>query len=259
MILSHLGYEADLVVNGAEAVEAVQRKRYDLLLLDIQMPVMDGLTAAEEICRLFPDPAKRLRIVALTANALPGDRERCLAAGMDDYLSKPIVPADLKNCILKLFQGTVHASRPAPTSTTRPPVESPLLDVEHLRSITAGMTPHQVYETLQQLQASVCNDYQEVYPRIVELCTQQDQKVFAETIHGLKGCFMMTGWTRAGRHCAAALTAARHGTFQGWNAFPSELKELFAQSSEAMSRHLASLAPAEPPKPLPEYNTDERP
>jgi CheY-like chemotaxis protein len=62
----------------------------DVLFLDVQMPVLDGLAAARELCALYPSPADRPWIVAMTANAMQGDREQCLAAGMDDYLSKPI-------------------------------------------------------------------------------------------------------------------------------------------------------------------------
>ena len=88
-LLSQMGYRADVAASGIEAVEAVQRQPYDVVLMDVQMPEMDGLEAAREIRRRWPDEA-RPRIVAMTANAMQGDREECLAAGMDDYLTKPI-------------------------------------------------------------------------------------------------------------------------------------------------------------------------
>jgi CheY-like chemotaxis protein len=88
-ILQQMGYRADVASNGLEAVESVQRQVYDVVLMDVQMPEMDGLDAAREICSRW-GPRERPRIVAMTANAMQGDREMCLAAGMDDYMTKPI-------------------------------------------------------------------------------------------------------------------------------------------------------------------------
>jgi GAF domain-containing protein/CheY-like chemotaxis protein len=88
-ILQQMGYRADLASNGLEAIESVRRQTYDVVLMDVQMPEMDGLDAAREICARW-QPNERPRIVAMTANAMQGDRDMCLAAGMDDYLTKPI-------------------------------------------------------------------------------------------------------------------------------------------------------------------------
>jgi signal transduction histidine kinase/CheY-like chemotaxis protein len=88
-ILQQMGYRADLASNGIEAVESVERQTYDVILMDVQMPEMDGLEASRRITAKWP-PDERPRIVAMTANAMQGDREMCLAAGMDDYVTKPI-------------------------------------------------------------------------------------------------------------------------------------------------------------------------
>jgi len=94
-VLHKLGYRADLANNGREVLKALEQKVYDVLFLDVQMPEMDGLEAAREICRRWP-AEKRPAIIAMTGNALMGDREKCLGAGMDDYISKPVRLAELQ-------------------------------------------------------------------------------------------------------------------------------------------------------------------
>ena len=88
-LLSQMGYRADVASNGLEAVESVERQTYDVVLMDVQMPELDGLGATRRICARHP-AGSRPRIVAMTANAMQGDRDMCLAAGMDDYVTKPI-------------------------------------------------------------------------------------------------------------------------------------------------------------------------
>jgi PAS domain S-box-containing protein len=100
-LLARRGYRADLVCNGREAVEAAQRKSYHLVLMDMQMPLMDGIAAAQAI-RGLNGPERHVPIVALTANALVGQREICLAAGMNGFLTKPIQPDELYETILRL-------------------------------------------------------------------------------------------------------------------------------------------------------------
>jgi CheY-like chemotaxis protein len=88
-LLERLGYRSDVVANGLEAVAALERQVYDVVLMDVQMPELDGLDASRRICERWPQES-RPQIVAMTANALPEDREACFAAGMNDYLVKPI-------------------------------------------------------------------------------------------------------------------------------------------------------------------------
>ncbi|MBP6507111.1 MAG: response regulator, partial [Opitutaceae bacterium] len=95
MMLQKLGFRADVAANGFEVLEALRRQSYDIILMDVQMPEMDGLEATRRILTAYPAPGDRPWIVALTANAMQGDRELCLAAGMDDYISKPIKKDEL--------------------------------------------------------------------------------------------------------------------------------------------------------------------
>jgi PAS domain S-box-containing protein len=93
-LLERLGYSADVATNGLEAIEALERRPYDVVLMDVQMPHLDGLDATRQICERWPEES-RPQIVAMTANALPEDREACFAAGMNDYVAKPIRAEEL--------------------------------------------------------------------------------------------------------------------------------------------------------------------
>ncbi len=102
-VLSKVGFECDLATNGREALEALRTKTYDLILMDCQMPEMDGFEATRRFrlqeLEMGQVGTKQLPIIALTANALCGDRERCIEAGMSDYLTKPIDPVKLIDLI----------------------------------------------------------------------------------------------------------------------------------------------------------------
>jgi CheY-like chemotaxis protein/HPt (histidine-containing phosphotransfer) domain-containing protein len=94
-ILQQFGYKADTATNGREAVAVMERQPYDMVFMDVQMPEMDGLECARQICNRWTRD-KRPVVIAMTGNALMGDREKCLAAGMDDYISKPVRIAELQ-------------------------------------------------------------------------------------------------------------------------------------------------------------------
>lgn len=114
-MLERLGYTADVVVNGREVLEALERSWYDVILMDVQMPEMDGLEATRQVVARY-EVLERPRIIAVTANALAGDRQRCLDAGMDDYVSKPVRLKDLDRALrlcLPLEHGLpLRAARP---------------------------------------------------------------------------------------------------------------------------------------------------
>ncbi len=98
-LLEQMGYRARVAANGRETLEAVERERYDVILMDVQMPEMDGLEATRRIRDLTG--LKQPYIIGLTANAMQGDRETCLNAGMDHYIPKPIRIVELVNALFK--------------------------------------------------------------------------------------------------------------------------------------------------------------
>ena len=138
MLLRKADHQVDVVENGALAVEAVRAADYDLVLMDVQMPVLDGVEATKRI-RALPAPKNRVPIIALTAHAMTGAKEEYLAAEMDDYLPKPIDIDDLFSRLSEVAAGVAaRAPKPAPADADRPP---PLMiDPARLEMIAEVMT-----------------------------------------------------------------------------------------------------------------------
>jgi CheY-like chemotaxis protein/HPt (histidine-containing phosphotransfer) domain-containing protein len=141
-VLEKFGYRVEVVVDGREAVNAVARGGYDLVLMDCQMPELDGYAAATEI-RRRQNGGPRIPIVAMTASAMQGERERCLAAGMDDYVTKPIDRRRLQE-VLDQWLGAAEIE----PATDAPVESSPGFDLAHLQSIV-GHEPETVRRFLE--------------------------------------------------------------------------------------------------------------
>jgi len=148
-LLQQLGYRADVAQNGLEALAAIERQPYDLVFMDLQMPEMDGLAATQAIrerqktARPAPHFDRRIVIVAMTASAMQSDRDRCLAAGMDDYLAKPIRPEDIRRVVERwgpVFQQAQTAAA-APAADPPPGQQSesePAVDFDRLMEFAEG-------------------------------------------------------------------------------------------------------------------------
>jgi TMAO reductase system sensor TorS len=197
-MLENLGYRTESAGNGMLALEAVSEATYAAVLMDCQMPVMDGLTATAEIRRREARTGgPRLAIIALTANAMEGNRERCLAAGMDDFLSKPFTQLEL-GTILKKWAPTSARARPeetaAATRSSPPPAGTapPLIDAGVLRDIAAVGRP--------ALLSSLIDLYMQHSPSLVgaieEAARHRDATEFGEAIHTLKSSTANLGGAR---------------------------------------------------------------
>jgi CheY-like chemotaxis protein/HPt (histidine-containing phosphotransfer) domain-containing protein len=146
-ILGQIGYKPDLAENGRKALDALDKKNYDLVFMDVMMPEMDGLEATRNIRERQKNPAdypnygERIIIVAMTAHAMQSDREKCLAAGMDDYLAKPIRPVDIRNIIEK-WSPSVKAPVDIPTvpamKIETPAAAEPPVEMDRLNDLTDG-------------------------------------------------------------------------------------------------------------------------
>jgi CheY-like chemotaxis protein len=241
-LAAYFGYKAEVVENGAEALAALSQCSFDLILLDVQMPVMDGLETAREIVRLQPDPKRRPKMVAITADSMAGDRKACLAAGMDDCLDKPISPRAFEACIMRLFTGAASAQPAAllPVSLAKP-VTLPLVDLLHLETAISGLSGAKLVAIQRRMHCAVIRDFETIWPRIIKAVSRQDQSQLAEALHALKGCFSAIGWNRIADRCAEALQRTHAQQFAEWSTFPDELQQLYAASTAEMTRHLASI------------------
>jgi two-component system, sensor histidine kinase and response regulator len=152
--LQQIGFIADVVSNGDEALEAIRNKNYDLILMDCQMPIMDGFEATREIRKAEIRTGKRIPIVAMTAHAMEGDREKCIAEGMDDYISKPVNPTVLGSMLEKWLQ--VQIVKPS---------QKPKEEYIPTRAWDAASAPPLSVEKLKEL----CPEYDDDLQRMVEM------------------------------------------------------------------------------------------
>ncbi len=216
-MLAALGFGVDIANNGLEAVALCDRNRYDLILMDCQMPEMDGFAATARIrTHEAATTARRTPIVALTANAMPGDRERCLAAGMDDYLAKPYTKTELAGMAARWVKSR-HGAMSAPAAPKpldvpadpRAPVAAGL-DRARLDSIRedAGNNGARLLER-------VIRRYLSVAPGLIEnmrnAAQAGDSERFARAVHSLKSTSAMLGAMELAELCKVIEQRTRAG------------------------------------------------
>jgi CheY-like chemotaxis protein/HPt (histidine-containing phosphotransfer) domain-containing protein len=220
-LLERMGYAADVAANGAEAVAAVEHGHYDLVLMDVQMPEMDGLEATKRIIeRHGPD---RPRIVALTADAMQDDRERCLAAGMDDYLAKPIRPAELAEALERAAQ----------------PAEGPL-DPDALDRLmeTAGGDP----EFVGVLLDSFNDDAPAILEELRDGLSTGDDAIVRRAAHTLKSNAATFGATALAELCAELEAHARTGELTNGQEAAGHIETAYGTARAALDEWRATLA-----------------
>ena len=193
-MLAKMGHRVTVVDDGAQAVEHVQKENYDVVLMDMQMPVMDGIEATHMI-RALPSPKGRIPIVAMTANAMVGDRETCLSSGMDDYIAKPI-DAERVHAILSRWNGSSVGTTPPPPAApakTAPPDVINIKAHESLRKILGEET---FAEVLQELHLNI----RVFLGEIRQAQKNNDIKAAVTTAHTLKGASLNLGYALIGHH-----------------------------------------------------------
>lgn len=239
-MLDRMGYRADVAANGFEVLDALRRQRYDVVLMDVQMPELDGLEAARRICGEWP-PEARPRIVALTANALRTDREACLAAGMDDYLAKPVQVGELQEALVRAAEHAPH--RPEPAGGERPgkaaragdgaggpdEVLDPAM-LASLRQMRDSGSPGVLRELLELFRA-------DAIPLIAGMCgavEAGDPGRLRHAAHAMKGAAANLGARELAAVCAQLERLGREGTVEGAAALVKRVEPEYERACAAL-------------------------
>ena len=225
--LQKLGYRADAVANGREAIEALSRISYDLVLMDCQMPEMDGYEATAEIRRQEGE-RKHTPIVAMTAHALTGDREKCIAAGMDEYITKPVKPEELGR-VLELFfktPGTVSGDQPDPTT-------APLVNVDRMHEMM-GDEPVELEEIVNLYLDQMGQNLHKL-----DAAVASGNHVDVEFIaHNCVCTSANCGMTAVAIFFRELEDAGRSGSLEGAPATLAQAHKLFEQTRHFLTEHL---------------------
>jgi len=226
-LLERLGQTADVVENGRQVLEHLERDRYDVILMDVQMPEMDGLEASRAICGRWPS-GRRPRIIAMTAEAMLGDRERCLAAGMDDYIVKPVRLEELARALGRCVPS---GERSAPPASPAPALRG---DGAIDRSVL-----QQIREDLDDAAArDVIEDFLRATPGILTTlraaASGGDVSAMQRAAHTLKGTSAMLGATALSARCEELERLSRSGPVGDAPARVGAIEELYAGVREAL-------------------------
>jgi len=232
-LLGRSGHKIEVAENGHQAVDAVRRADYDLVLMDIQMPELDGVQATKQI-RALPPPKGTIPIIALTAHAMSGAREQYIEAGMNDYVSKPIEPAILLgkiNEIAERLKTTQPKTAPVPSVASAPAAEAPPagepIDTDKLATLESMMSPEDVREFL-QLYLSQADQR---VSRIQSLSAGGELVATAREAHTLVGTAGNVGARRVSELARSIEEACKAGDAERAGRFVNQLGEVASATS----------------------------
>jgi CheY-like chemotaxis protein/HPt (histidine-containing phosphotransfer) domain-containing protein len=231
------GHTVIVVNNGREAVHRVASERFDAVLMDVQMPEMDGFEATGRIRSMGGDNGHRLPIVAMTAHAMQGDRERCLEAGMDDYVSKPLRPGEMF-AVLERIASAAPATSPPPVSRTVPgPAEVDARVFDHAAALRQCLGKPAL---LTRVLGIFAGRLGEMVSAIDQAVIARDASALHRAAHSLKGASGNIQANRMYEHALALEHLGRSGDLSGAPGMLDELKREATQLERALQNHLRS-------------------
>jgi PAS domain S-box-containing protein len=240
-LLGRMGYRPDLAGNGIEAIQALERQPYDVMLMDVQMPELDGLDATRRICLQWP-PAQRPRIIAMTADAMQGDREKCINAGMDDYITKPIQIGELIEALKRAAQGrSAMANADTAPDMSAPAVSDGVIDLAMLEDIRA-LVGDSGEDGMEGLIACYLDDTPRLLAAMRRAAAQEDADALHRAAHTMKSTSAMFGATGLARLCAELEQRGRTGGMTDIATRIAAADALYARVAQVLER----LAPLHP-------------
>ncbi|MFW6357921.1 MAG: response regulator [Chroococcales cyanobacterium] len=241
-MLRRLGYRADVVNNGKEALEALARQSYDVVFMDVQMPEMDGMEATQRICQQWPSES-RPWIIAMTAHAMRGDREACLAVGMNDYISKPVRIEALIDALVKY--GNLRQSAVS-SAALELETEEKAMEVANQNATSTRVIDPQVLDDLREMAGDdadeilgeILDSYLEDAPQRLEsikaAIAQGDASELQKSAHALKSLSVTVGGISLSDLCGELETLGRIGRTTGASQLLTKLERTYVQTSEAL-------------------------
>jgi PAS domain S-box-containing protein len=230
-ILQAFGYKASAVNNGVEAIKAVEEEEYDLVLMDIQMPEMDGFAATEQI-RNFDNDKRDIPIIALTAHAMMGYREKCLEVGFNEYISKPFVAKEMITMIDELLD---IKNAPVPEEKTNVQSDNSLFDFERLKKVSADD-----FDFEKDLLSSYMEDVEKKCTQLEDCLAANDLEGIIHLSHTIKGASYSVGAQKVGDEAFGIEISAKSSDLLSVDERLPQLRNALEETKEVLSTFLTA-------------------
>ncbi len=234
-VFEKLGYKAEIASNGLEVLTWLEKRKFDLIFMDVQMPEMDGLEATAKIVEIYSE--NRPKIIAMTANAMPGDKERCLDAGMDDYISKPIRFEEINRVIKQWGGDFINRSLPIETKV----ISENIMDWEIVDSIRDLDDGDEAGTLLAELVDTFAAEFIENKDTLKKLIDQKDIEEIRMLAHKMKGSSANLGAIEFSKLCNEMEEKAKKGDLGDFSDLFDQLLEIYEITQKEFKSYLTGI------------------